>query len=152
MPFSRSVNSDNKNKRGPSHVWMELESKRENLILSTAIGKDAGDLALKPTTVDTFFYGMKPRYPAGRGYELYQNQRLGQAFCAFNSYVILRMSCSSWITKRCHLEFPPGSLPKKINTPHHLFDSRNKKNTIWAKWDHKRSRYLKFMTIFGDLV
>lgn len=66
------------------------------LILSTAaIGKDAGDLALKPTTVETFFYGMKPRYPAGRGYELYQNQRLGQAICAFNSYVILRMSCSS---------------------------------------------------------
>lgn len=64
-------------------------------ILSTAIGKDAGDLALKPTTVETFFYGMKPRYPAGRGYELYQNQRLGQAICVFNSYVGLRMSCSS---------------------------------------------------------
>ena len=129
----------------------ELESKREHLsqwsrfslffyvmffyILSTAaIGKDAGDLALKPTTVDTFFYGMKPRYPEGRGYELYQNQRLGQAICAFNSYVILRMSCSSWITKSCYLEFPPGSLPQKINTPHHLFEVKKQieQNKIWV--------------------
>ena len=38
----------------------------------------AGDLALKPTTIDTFFYGMKPRYPAGRGYELYQNQSIAE--------------------------------------------------------------------------
>ena len=35
-----------------------------------------GDLALKSTAIETFFYGMKPRYPAGRGYDLYQNQTL----------------------------------------------------------------------------
>lgn len=35
-----------------------------------------GDLALKSTAIDTFFYGMKPRYPAGRGYDLYQNETL----------------------------------------------------------------------------
>lgn len=37
-----------------------------------------GDLALKSTAIDTFFYGMKPRYPAGRGYDLYQNQSIAQ--------------------------------------------------------------------------
>mmetsp|Transcript_52016 Transcript_52016/g.113331 ORF Transcript_52016/g.113331 Transcript_52016/m.113331 type:complete len:441 (-) Transcript_52016:26-1348(-) len=45
-----------------------------------------GDLALKSTAIETFFYGMKPRYPAGRGYDLYQNQsiaeRLGQVGAA----------------------------------------------------------------------
>ena len=43
------------------------------VILSFAM---PGDLALKSTAVETFFYGMKPRYPAGRGYDLYQNQTL----------------------------------------------------------------------------
>ncbi|CAJ1405461.1 unnamed protein product [Effrenium voratum] len=37
-----------------------------------------GDIAVRPTSVRTFFHGMKPRYPAGRGNLLYQNQSVAE--------------------------------------------------------------------------
>ena len=36
-----------------------------------------GDVALQPTSVKTFFYGMKPRYPLKASHQIYQNRRLG---------------------------------------------------------------------------
>eukprot|EP00439_Symbiodinium_sp_Y106_P010410 s452_g1.t1 len=35
-----------------------------------------GDVVSKPTTVKTFFYGMKPRYPPGKGHALYANRSI----------------------------------------------------------------------------
>ncbi|CAE7199967.1 unnamed protein product [Symbiodinium natans] len=37
-----------------------------------------GDVVSKPTTVQTFFYGLKPRYPPGHGRTLYANSSIAE--------------------------------------------------------------------------
>lgn len=66
-----------------------------------------GDLALKSTAIETFFYGMKPRYPAGRGYDLYQNQTLvGKLGVFFILYPLLWLKMSiSFCFLHIYLDF-----------------------------------------------